>query len=109
MKPKAKFIQQKRREYDKNFLATNIVYQIGDELFERGIITVKQRQETNDLFIAFTKKIINQAWDKSRQETIKEITEKVHGLLHWDSHLAGTYNATIMSVLKLLNKSLKDK
>jgi hypothetical protein len=39
-------------------LAANIVHQIGDELFERGLMNIQQRQDTNDLFINFVSKIL---------------------------------------------------
>lgn len=58
-------------------IAMNIVHQIGDELMERGIITVKQRQETNDLFIDFTSSLlaqeIHKAEERVREEAIKAI------------------------------------
>lgn len=58
-------------------VAMNIVFQIGDELFERGIITVDQRQETNDLFINFVKNCIKPLLHsqdiKSREDEIDDI------------------------------------
>lgn len=62
-------------------LAMNIIYQIGDVLFEKGIITVKQRQDTNDLFIDFALKLLSQAHQsgikEERKRTNMPINRKV--------------------------------
>jgi hypothetical protein len=52
---------QQNNQVDTERIAMNIVYQIGDVLMEKGLLSVEDRQSTNDLFIDFTKKLIDKA------------------------------------------------
>lgn len=75
--------QKDWRERETEGVAANIVYQIGDELFERGIITVEQRQATNDMFIDFAAKLIqsllDQQYRKGYEDGINEAA-KIKGV-----------------------------
>ena len=98
-----KSIKELKEEDKLERLAMNIVYQIGDELFERGVITVRQRQETNDLFIDFTKKCISEFISQSIKKRDDEITKFIKQFkTHDDLHVAKHYSD--MDVQEMVNK-----
>jgi len=57
-------------------IAMNIVHQIGDVLMERGLMTVGDRQATNDLFIDFTFGLLKELYEEAKKEVLVSLSNK---------------------------------